>query len=101
MRVPRTLVATAIGVATLALSGGVASASHEHWLVTPGNDHVVVAAGQNSITSGPGCHQFHDNVHKGIAAHNPPGFFGGPLDPSNIDDPNPVSLVGAAFVPCA
>ncbi len=45
MRVPRTLVATAIGVATLALSGGVASASHEHWLVTPGNDHVVVAAG--------------------------------------------------------
>ena len=101
MRVRKTLAAIAIGAATLAFTSGVASASHQHWLVTPGNDFVVVAQGQNSITSGPGCHQFHDNVHKGVAAHHPPGFFGGPLDPANVDDPNPVSLSGSAFLSCS
>jgi hypothetical protein len=54
--------------ATLALltTIGTASASHEHWLQTPGTCVEDIARGQTGKEAGAGgYHRFHENVHLG------------------------------------
>ncbi len=55
------------GVAALSLmAGGSASASHDHYLVTPGTCVADIASGQTEQGMGEGgYHQYHENVHLG------------------------------------
>ncbi|MDA0353774.1 MAG: hypothetical protein O3A10_16445 [Chloroflexi bacterium] len=67
----------------LALDSGTASASHDHFLVTPGTCVENIARGQTAIAldQNGGYHRFHVNVHQGA---------GGPDGPLNKNGVSPV-----------
>ncbi len=80
------------GVKTIVIGGVVAlsvaaaapaSASHEHYLVTPSRCVADIARGQTAKGPGEGgYHKFHDNVHKGQPGT---GAFNNPNNRVSVD----------------
>ncbi len=72
------------GMAALSISvASPASASHQHYLLTPGTCVEDIASGQTSKEMGEGGgHKFHENFHKGQ-----PGMvaFNNPNNPVSVD----------------
>ncbi len=96
-RMLRAMVVAAVAAFVLTLAVP-AWANHTHWLELPNGETQVISGGQTSQTSGGGCHQFHDHVHKGQMFTSGTGI--------SPDGPSAVTLQGTApsdpgaAVPC-